>query len=317
MIVVSGEALMDVFAGPDTPGGLTLDARVGGSPLNVAIGLARLGRPVTFFGAVSTDLLGDRLMRAMADEGVGTGAVTRVDAPTTLSLVGLDAGGVPSYAFCGERGADRMLPVSALERLWAALERPPAGGPAQPPPACGAAPPLVFHFGSFSMVVEPVAATLRALVEREHARSVIAYDANVRLRAEPSAERWRAALAWMQPRTHLLKMSGDDVELLFPGAEPAGLAAGWLRAGAALVVVTRGAEGVSAWTAGHQVEVAAPPVAVVDTVGAGDAFQAALLAGLVERGSLTPEGLRSLSREALVDVLSFANRAAGVACSRR
>jgi fructokinase len=296
MIVVCGEALMDVFAGADTPGGVTLDARVGGSPFNVAIGLARLRQPVAFFGGLSNDLLGERLLKALRDERVGAGAITRVDAPTTLSLVGLDARGVPSYAFYGEGAADRMLSVSALQQV---------------PPA------QALHFGSYAMVVEPVAGTLRALVVRDHLSSVIAYDPNVRLRVEPSLERWRAALAWMLPRTHLLKISDEDLELLFPGADASALAAEWLRAGVALVVVTRGARGASAWTAAHHVAVQPAPVKVVDTVGAGDTFQAALLAALAERGQLTVERLRSLPLAALHEVLGFATRAAGITCSRR
>jgi fructokinase len=295
MIVVSGEALMDLFAGADTAGGMTLDARVGGSPFNVAIGLARLDQPVTFFGAVSKDPLGEQLLKALRYEGVGVDAITRLDAPTTLALVGLDSQGVPTYSFYGEGAADRLLPAAALEKLPTAQ---------------------AFHFGSYSMVVASVAGTLRALVEREHARSVIAYDPNVRLHVEPSLERWRAALAWMLPRTHLLKISDEDLRLLFSGADASALAADWLRAGMALVVVTHGARGASAWTATHQVEIEAAPVAVVDTVGAGDSFQAALLAALAERGLLTVERLRSLSLDALHDVLGFATRAAGITCSR-
>ena len=126
MIVVCGEALMDVFATGDTPGGVALDARIGGSPFNVAIGLARLGQPVAFFGALSTDVFGDRLLRAFAAEGVDTSLVARVEAPTTLGLVGADARGAPSYVFHGERGADRELARAAL--AWPALARRTARG---------------------------------------------------------------------------------------------------------------------------------------------------------------------------------------------
>jgi len=196
MIVVSGEALMDVFAAGDTPTGVRLDARIGGSPLNVALGLARLGQPVAFFGALSSGFLGDRLFAALQTEGVVTDCTLRNAGPATLGLVGVDARGVPSYAFYGERAADRQVPLAALERV----------------PQRAAA----YHFGSYAMVVEPVAGTQRALVEREHRRSVIAYDPNVRLNVEPDLQRWRDTLAWMLPRTHLLKVSDEDLALLFP-----------------------------------------------------------------------------------------------------
>ncbi len=297
MFVVCGEALMDVFGGADSVQGVALDARIGGSPLNVAIGLARLAQPVSFFAALSTGFLGQRLQRALRDEGVNTDAVAHLDAPTTLGLVGLDADGVASYAFYGHGCADRLLPMGALAGVPAAAR--------------------AFHFGSYAMVVEPVAATQRALVEREHRRSLIAYDPNIRLNVEPDLQRWHDTLQWMLPRTHLLKLSAEDLELLFPGAAPAELARHWLAQGVACVVVTQGSGGAAAWRAGEHWPVDPAPVDVVDTVGAGDTFQAALLAGLAERGVWSAAALRELPGAALQQVLHFAARAAAVTCSRR
>ena len=296
MIVVSGEALMDVFAAGRTPSGLSLDARIGGSPLNVAIGLARLAQPVAFFGAVSTGFLGDRLMQALQGEGVATGCTVRLDAPTTLSLVGTDSHGVPSYAFYAHGAADRLLPLPALGRV---------------PPA------TAYHFGSYAMVVEPVASTLRALVEREWQRSVIAYDPNIRLNVEPDIQRWRDTLKWMLPRTALLKISDEDLGLLCPGRGATELAGEWLEAGVALVVVTRGGAGACAWTRGQHAGVASRPVAVVDTVGAGDTIQAALLTWLAEHGALTRHAIEALGQNELEAALRFAAQAAAITCSRR
>jgi fructokinase len=297
MIIVSGEALMDVFPARPTATGLTLDARIGGSPLNVAIGLSRLAQPAAFFGALSLGWLGDRLMQALVDEGVNTGCTNRLNAPTTLSLVGLDAQGVPRYDFYGQDAADRQLPLSAL---------------AQVPTSASA-----YHFGSYAMVVEPVASTQRALIEREWQRSVISYDPNIRLNVEPRLAQWRDALQWMLPRTALLKVSDEDLALLVPGADITTLAQQWLSAGVALVVVTRGAQGAWAWTAQQHVAAAPVPVQVVDTVGAGDTFQAALLTALAERGLLQRDALKQLSADALRAVLAFAAQAAAITCSRR
>ena len=297
MFVVCGEALMDVFAGGDTPTGMALDARVGGSPFNVAVGLARLAQPVSFFGALSRGFLGERLLRALRDEGVATASIAHVDAPTTLGLVGTDAQGVPSYAFYGEGGADRQLGLDALDRL--------------PRPISA------IHLGSYAMVVEPIASTLRALVEREHTRTPISYDLNVRLNVEPDLARWRSTLQWMLPRTHLLKVSEEDLSLLLPDVGLEQFASDALARGARLVVVTRGSAGAQAWTASASQSVPAVPVAVIDTVGAGDSFQAALLTWLAERDGLSGEAMGSMSALRLREALSFAVRAAAITCSRR
>jgi fructokinase len=297
MFIVCGEALFDVFATGDTPTGIGFDGRIGGSPFNVALGLARLGQPVGFLGGVSTGFAGERLMRALAQEGIGTGCVARIDAPATISLVGLDAQGVPSYAFYGHGAADRLLRPEHLAAVPASAR--------------------CFHFGSFAMVVEPTGTTQRQLVEREHGRSVISYDPNIRANVEPDLAVWRATLTWMLPRTHLLKISDEDLSVLFPGRRIEQFASEALEAGVRLVVVTRGAEGALGYTRDEAVTIAPDRVAVVDTVGAGDTFQAALLTWLAEQDLLTSEGLARLGREHVREALRFAAQAAAITCSRR
>jgi fructokinase len=286
-----------VFAAGDTVAGMALDARVGGSAFNAAVGLARLAQPVAFFASVSRGFLGERLMRALEAEGVDTSAVQRNDAPTTLGLVGLDAKRVPSYSFYGKGCADRQLTAEALALLPQGMR--------------------AIHLGSYATVVEPIATTLRALVEREHARTLIAYDPNIRLNVEPDLARWRDMVEWMLPRTHLLKISEEDLQLLLPGTSRDAFAAKALRRGVKLLVVSRGAEGSEAWTAQAHVSVPSIQVEVIDTVGAGDTFQAALLAWLAERGSLSAPALQALTGAQLQSALGFAARAAAITCSRR
>lgn len=301
MIVVCGEALMDVFDAGATAAGSALDARIGGSPYNVALGLARLGQPVAFCGAVSTGFLGQRLMQSLADERIDARCVQRTPAPTSVCIIGLDARGVPAYDFYGERGADRQLDAAQ---------------------ALGSVPrdARALQFGSYAMVVQPVASTQRALIERARGDGgvLIAYDPNVRLVVEPVLARWRETLAWMLRRTHLLKVSEEDLGLLFPQQSPDDLAQQWLAQGVELVIVTRGEHGsLARHAAAGRVEAPPLPVSVVDTVGAGDTFQAALLTWLAEHGHLSIEGLRTLDSAALQALLAFATRAAAITCSRR
>ena len=297
MFVVAGEALMDVFTGATTPTGIALDARIGGSPLNVAFGLARLGQAVAFLGGISSGELGGRLVDALRAEGVSLDAVHRSAAPTTLSLVGVDAKGVPEYAFYGTGAADRTLPLSALARMPAAAR--------------------LLHVGSYTMVVGDTAATQRALVDRVRGRMVVSYDPNLRLNVEPSLQVWRDTLEWMLPHTDVLKLSDEDLGLLYPGIDPAAFAADCLGKGAGLVALTRGGKGAFAWHASGVVEVPPVHVDVIDTVGAGDTFQAALLARLDELGVLTPAGVRGMDAETLLDAMRFAAQAAAITCSRR
>jgi fructokinase len=297
MFVICGEALMDVFDSGATASGTALNAVVGGSPFNVAVGLSRLAQPVTFLGAVSTDFLGERLMTALEQEGVSTAAVVRTAAPTTLGLVWLDRHGVPSYSFYGAQGADRQLTREALLQIPSAAR--------------------AFHFGSYAMVVEPIASTLRELVETRHRQALIAYDPNIRLNVEPDVERWRETLHWMLSRTHLLKMSEEDLALLFPGTAPETLAADWLRQGVGMLVITRGARGAIAWTPSACVQTATAPTSVVDTVGAGDTLQAALLTWLAEHDCLHPSALAGLDSAQMLEALRFATQAAAITCSRR
>jgi len=297
MFVVCGEALMDVFAAGDTACGVALDARVGGSPFNTAVGLARLAQPVSLLASISRGFLGERLMQGLQAEGVDTSTVQRNDAATTLGLVGLDAAGVASYSFYGEGCADRQLSAEALQNLPRDV--------------------TAIHLGSYSTVVEPIASTLRALVELEHATTLISYDPNVRLNVEPDLSRWRATLDWMLARTQLLKISDEDLALLLPDTSTEAFAAECLRRGIRLLVVTQGAKGACAWTPQAHAEVTIVVADVVDTVGAGDTFQAALLTWLAEHDRLSPARLAALSTPDLESALAFAAQAAAITCSRR
>ena len=297
MFVVCGEALMDVYTGASTPTGLTLDARIGGSPLNVAQGLARLARPVAYLAGLSTDAFGERLLASLVAEGVDTSLILRSDAPSTLSVISLDAGGVPRYAFHGNGAADRQLTAANLPALPTAAR--------------------VLQFGSYALAVEPIGATLRALAARERSRLLITYDPNVRLNVDPDIAHWQQVVEEMVSLSHLVKVSDEDLGLLYPGETPEQVAARWLARGAALVAVTRGSQGASAWTRNAQAEVATPKVQVIDTVGAGDTFQAALLTWLDEHDALTLGKLAGLDAASIGALLGFAARAAAITCSRR
>ncbi|MBK1697206.1 carbohydrate kinase family protein [Rhodovibrio salinarum] len=297
MFVVCGEALWDLFGGETSSGDLQFDARVGGSPFNVAVGVARLGKRSALLTGLSADSLGRRLHAALDREGVDTALLMTKQAPTTLSLVDLGPDGHPAYAFYGTGAADRALAAEDLPQLGEDVSG--------------------LHFGSYSLVTDSTGSSLLELAHREAGRRLITLDPNVRPTVEPDLALWRQRIAAFVKTADLVKVSVEDLETLYPGVAPAEIARCWLSTGAKLVVVTAGGQGAEAFTAAEHVRMPARRVDVVDAVGAGDTFQAALIAALLESGRLTGQAVAALDAEALSRLLDFAMAAAALTCARR
>jgi fructokinase len=297
MFLVCGEALFDMFAhNAAAEGALNFAAHRGGSPYNVAVGLARMGSESGFFAGVSTDFFGDMLCAALESEGVRADYIVRKPNPTTLSFVLLDPAGSPRYTFFGTDAADRALLPADLPTLPAAV--------------------TALHFGSFALAVAPVADTLLQFGRAMAGQRLISYDPNIRLSVVPEIALWRTRVdAWLAI-ADLVKVSQEDLQSLYPGADDAEIARSWAARGPGLVVVTRGGAGAVAYHGGAQIEVAAPAVKVVDTVGAGDSFQAALLHGLCQHGVVSRATLAALPPDALRATLNLAAAAAAITCTR-
>ena len=297
MFLSCGEALYDVFPSSETDTGFTFDACVGGSPFNVAVGLSRLGRGVALFTGLSSDPLGRRLEQALKDEGVDTAWLVGKQNPTTLALVGLGPGGVPHYSFYGHDAADCSVGETDLPDLPSSV--------------------AAMHFGSYSLVVEPTGTSLLQLARRHHDGKLISCDPNVRLNVEPDVSRWRRRVEAFSEIADLIKVSDEDLELLFPGDDIDSAISRWNSRGVQLVVVTRGAAGALVSLRGKVFEASGRTVDVVDTVGAGDSFQAGLLCGLDELGKATKPGLSEVSLDECRKVVDFAMAAAAISCTRR
>ncbi len=298
MFLVCGEALFDFFLEAETgPGAASFAARAGGSPFNVAVGLSRLGCDAGLLPGLSDDMLGRRLARVLAAEGVSTAYAASTSRPTTISLVGLDAAGVPEYQFYGNGSADTGLTPADLPKLGAEV----AG----------------LHFGSYSIAVAPVADAFAALAQAERGR-FISLDPNIRPSIEPEMAVWRGRLDALIPCVDLLKTSAEDLALIHPGRSAEAFAADLIGRGVKLVVVTDGPEIARGWTAGgHVAEGRPPPVRVIDTVGAGDTFEAALIARLCADPAGPAAALAALDAAGLRAILHYAARAAAITCSRR
>ena len=300
MYLVCGEALFDFFSENDASGlasKVSFKAIAGGSPFNVAVGLRRLGVDAALLAGLSTDYLGRRLLQVLQDEGVRQDYLLDFAAPTTLAMVAVGANGSPQYSFRGEGCADRQLQPQHL--------------PALGPEVRG------LHIGSFSLVVQPIADTLLALVRRESGRRLISLDPNVRLNPQPDIDLWRARIATLVELADLIKVSDEDLHLLYPDQDPAQVIEGWLQHRCQLVFLTRGGEGASVFSQAHgSWSTPAREVKIADTVGAGDTFQAALITWLTEQQLDSVEGVKQLGREQIDRMLKFAVQAAALTCSK-
>ncbi|MCK3853606.1 carbohydrate kinase [Pseudomonas sp. W2Jun17] len=300
MYLVCGEALFDFFSEEDASGQaakVNYKAIAGGSPFNVAVGLRRLGIEAGLFGGLSSDFLGRSLLQVLKNEGVSEQFLVEFAAPTTLSMVAVGANGSPQYNFRGEGCADRLLEVAHLPVLGEEVRG--------------------LHIGSFSLVVQPIGDTLLALVKRESGKRLISLDPNVRLNPQPDIQLWRDRVAELVTHADLIKVSDEDLHLLYPDQSPESVLHGWLQHRCQLVFLTRGGDGASVFSRQHG-NWSAPAVKVVmaDTVGAGDTFQAALIAWLTEHQLDSVTGLQQLTRVQIDNMLGFAIRAAALTCTK-
>lgn len=302
MILVSGEALIDLFVDTRDPrgqrGGLPALAVAGGSPFNLAFGLSRLGARSGFLGGLSEDGFGRLLSARLEAEGVDISFAKVSRRPTPLAIVATGADGHPSYTFHAENCAECDLTAEDV-----------------PFDLDGIA---AIALGSFSLIMEPVGTTMVGIVRRKAARCVVSIDPNLRLSLIPDLALWHARFAGLVRYASIVKVSAEDIEAAYgAGADEAEIAAGWLAAGAQLVVTTDGPHGAVAYHASGTVRVPGRRVAVVDTVGAGDTFHASMLAKLDRDGRLTREAIAAFDADDLRELLTEAAVAAGITCSRR
>jgi len=290
VIVVCGEALIDMV----TTGDSTRRPTPGGGPFNTARALARLEAPAAFLGHFSTDEFGRMLADQLAADGASLALATFGPEPTTVAVANIGRDGLAEYEFFIDGTSAPNLTLDMI--------------PAELPVEVKAV-----HLGTLGLVLEPMASSLAALVRREHGRRLVMLDPNIRpvLATDPQ---YRPRLDSLISQSTIVKASDADLDWLFQGLDRMAAARALLARGPKMVVVTLGAKGAVGMTASAEVRVPAPAVRVVDTIGAGDAFGAALLAWLHDHGRLSRD-LR-LDREELRAALEFACLVASITCTR-
>jgi fructokinase len=296
MLLSCGDALVDFLPVRSADGRDAIVPVVGGSCLNIAVGMARLGAPAGFVGGISTDLFGRMIADHASASAVELRYATRSDHQTTLAFVRTVAG-EPQYAFYDEGTASRnwmyrhgSIPFEEIEAI---------------------------HVGSTTLADDHGADQALALLEDARGAVTISFDPNCRPKLVKDKASYVERMNAFAATAGIVRMSDADFEFLYGGGDYAGRAKSFIEAGAGLVVVTRGIRGAQAWhKATGAIEVQAPAVAVVDTIGAGDSFQAALLFALRAIGRIGRHALGQMNSDELCRVLSFASTCAAFTCGR-
>lgn len=293
MILSCGEALIDMLPRQTTTGEDAFAPYAGGAVFNTAIALGRLGAPSAFYSGLSSDLFGDLLRRVLTESRVDSSPAHISARPTTLAFVRL-VDGHATYAFYDENTAGRMLTEADLPAVTADA----------------------LFFGGISLVVDPCGAAYEALQAREAPHKVTMIDPNIRPGFITDEGRYRARLDRMIARADIVKLSDEDLHWLMGPGDIAALARDILGKGPKLVCITEGAKGGTGYTTRHTVHAPANKVTVVDTVGAGDTFNAGVLASLHKAGALTKARIAALDADTIRAALDLAVKAAAITVSR-
>src|SRR4051812_42527066 len=291
MFVVIGEALVDLVG---QRGSRTLVAHPGGSPANVALGLGRLGNPVTLMTHLGRDSFGEMISGHLQASGVRVEGGTSAGSSTSLAVATL-AAGIATYDFRIEWDIGDLEPLPIETRC--------------------------LHTGSLATVLEPGRTDVQRLLEHEHQRGrvTISYDPNVRPALLGTPEAARPGIEHLVELSDVVKVSDEDLHWLYPDREDEDVARDWLGTGPAIVVVTRGGDGVFAVTGDLGVRRPATSIDLVDPVGAGDSFTSGLLDGLRRAdliGGPRRESLAAIDESSLVSLLDAASLIAAITCSR-
>jgi fructokinase len=300
LITSMGEILIDFL--PIQQGDRTVGFRMhpGGAPMNVAIGVARLGQSAAFASKVSSDMFGRFLRGFVEEQGVDTRFLLDTTAQSTLAFVTMTET-EPEYNFYTTSTADTLLTIDELPEALFSETR-------------------ILHFGSISLLRGTTPTAVLATAERLKGHALLSCDPNLRPSLIQDEQAYRTVLERALTLADIIKISAADLAWFAPDRSVEQAAADLLARGAALVVVTRGGEGVLALRsvpgADRPITLPAFPIRVVDTVGAGDSFSSGLLASLAERGVGSRDALENVSQDQLVACLRFATAVSALTCTR-
>lgn len=294
LILCCGEALIDMLP-RDLDGEDVFLPVPGGAIFNTAIALGRLGEPVGFLSGISTDMFGKQLLEALTASNVEIALAVRSDQPTTLAFVKL-IDGHAQYSFFDENSAGRFLDKADLPTIPEDVD--------------------ALQFGAISLIPEPSGSAFEHLLTREAGHRVIALDPNIRPGFIEDAGAHRDRISRMAELSDIIKVSDEDLDWITNGGDHQEQVNHWISKNTSVVLLTMGSKGVRAYTREGSIDVPAQKAEVVDTIGAGDTFNAGFLAGLRRSDLLTKMALASASLDQLRPALELAGKVAAFTVSQ-
>ncbi len=294
MIISLGEALIDFISQKD----LTFEGFPGGSPMNTSIAISRLGIPCQFLGRISNDMFGCRLVDHLKENSVGTDMILRTDDPTTLSFVQKQSDGQAQYGFFANGTADRNLPKDELNKINLPKET------------------KIIHFGSISLSMEPCGSTISEFLLKISKNLMLSFDPNIRPSLVPDKDNYMKRFEKLCKISSILKLSDEDLLWLYPEHKTDKAIDLILELGVSLIALTTGKTGASLINKNNQISSPLYDLPVADTIGAGDTFHGAMLSYLYKQNWLDRNTLNNLTKEQLYTIGDYANKAAGINCSR-
>lgn len=294
MVVSLGEALIDFVSQK----GLSFDGFPGGSPYNTAVAISRLGTECQFLGRVGKDLFGEQLLDYLKINSVGTGLVVRTDDKSTLSFVRKQKDGQAQYAFFSNDTADRNWTGGELDSI-------------NIPESA-----RIIHFGSISLSQEPGGTQIELFLKKQAGKMMLSFDPNIRPSLVQQRDKYMKRFTDLCGISEVVKLSDEDLQWLYPELNTETALDKLIKLGPSLIALTVGSEGALIINNKHRVIVPIIKGVISDTIGAGDTFHGALLNYLHKNKWFTREKLNQLTFGELKALGSYANKAAGINCTR-
>ena len=295
MIVCCGEALIDMIPNTLDNGETAYIPKIGGAVLNTSICLGRLGADVSFLGSISKDLFGIEILEELKKSQVNTSLCVNTKENTTLAFAKI-LNGTTRYSIFDENSSNKNIKLKDISLSDEKVD--------------------TIYIGGISLMSEPNGTEIENFINRESSSKIVFFDPNIRPNFIQSREKYLKRFENILQQSDIIKISDEDLEWLYPNDSIDTLYDKWIELGLSIIVLTKGSEGAIIKTREYEVFSKAQKVEVLDTIGAGDIFNGALLFSIAKSKHFTKQNLKNIDKESLQVSLKFANKVAGVSVGR-